>query len=130
MRVVLQILIGVVVVGCAARAPSPSASVSASASSFQASDPAPGIDDRDAIAAAERSTSIQGPWRFTEIRQGLYRDLWRGSSNDMSGAAQRFFAARSGLIVWRVDLEGPHGFEELYIDVSTGALVDSITQGS
>jgi hypothetical protein len=33
------------------------------------------------------------------------------------------------MIIWRIDVAGPTGLEELYLDAATGSLVDSITQG-
>jgi hypothetical protein len=40
------------------------------------------------------------------------------------------FASRSELIVWRVDLVGPHGMERAVHRRLDGAVVDAITQGS
>jgi hypothetical protein len=52
------------------------------------------------------------------------------ATTDLSGAAMNNFASRSELIVWRVDLVGPHGMERAVHRRLDGALVDAITQGS
>ena len=83
----------------------------------------------DAIATAERLTSIAGPWVAGDVRQGTYAELWQGSTNDLSGTGTADRASTGPTVVWRVDLSGPSGVEELYIDARTGRLVDSITQG-
>lgn len=46
----------------------------------------------------------------------------------VASAADR--EAKGSKVVWRVDLSGPHGIEELYLDQATGQLVDAITQGN
>jgi hypothetical protein len=81
------------------------------------------------VASAERLTTIKGPWRVEEIRKGPFGELWRGSTNDLSGQAPGALRAKADLVVWRVILSGPTGLQELYIDSSRENLVDSITQG-
>ena len=65
------------------------------------------------------------PWTVHQIDIGRYADLWRGSANDPGGDPQR----PPDRIVWRIDLMGPDGDEELYLDSATYDLVDAITQG-
>jgi hypothetical protein len=48
----------------------------------------------------------------------------------MSGQGTADRAKKAARIVWRVDLAGPNGLEELYIDEATGQLLDTITQGN
>ena len=91
--------------------------------------PAPLGTAADATSAAEALSQIAGPWTVGEVVQGTYSDLWQGSSNDPTGAGASFRSANDGRVVWRVDLTGPYGFEELYIDVATAQLVDAIEQG-
>jgi len=78
---------------------------------------------------AERLTSVSGPWVVGDVETGTYADLWRGSTNDPHGQRGAAWQAEQATVVWRVDLTGPHGLEELYLDRATGALVDAITQG-
>ncbi|HEY7130641.1 MAG TPA: hypothetical protein VH440_00230 [Candidatus Limnocylindrales bacterium] len=118
MRLLIAILIGIIAAGCAAPPTAPP-SVPKSMSP----------DAAAIVAAAERLTSIGGPWEVREVSKGRYVDLWRGSSNDMTGADQAGPDVKAGLVVWRVDLAGPNGIEELYIDSADGQLVDAITQG-
>jgi hypothetical protein len=54
----------------------------------------------------------------------------QGSTNDPSGQGAADRARKAAIVVWRVDLVGPTGREELYIDETTGQLLDAITQGS
>lgn len=81
------------------------------------------------VVAAETLASIGGPWEVREISRGRYADLWRGSSSDLSDSGQADLNTNAALIVWRVDLAGPNGIEELYINSTNGALVDAIIQG-
>ena len=83
----------------------------------------------DTIGTAERLTSIAGPWVAGDVRQGTYAELWQGSTNDLSGEGTAYREAMGPMIVWRVDLSGPGGVEDLYIDAGTGQLVDAVTQG-
>ncbi|MEO8469354.1 MAG: hypothetical protein ABI573_06765 [Chloroflexota bacterium] len=82
-----------------------------------------------AIAAATQLTSIAGPWTVGDVQMGTYRNLWQGSTNDLSGEGTADRLKKGELIVWRIDLKGPGGLEQLYIDSVTWQLVDSITQG-
>lgn len=82
-----------------------------------------------ASVVAVRLASIRGPFNIGEIKRGTYADLWRGSTNDALGASAADAAATAQLVVWRVDLQGPTGSEEVYVDEATGALVDSIVEG-
>ena len=62
-----------------------------------------------------------------EVREGTYADLWRGSTNDLTGqqaAEARIIGPRAA---WRVSLKGPDGSEELILDRETGR--GAITQG-
>ena len=103
---------------CSGPSPSPSASANS------------GIGTADqAAAVAERLTSIAGPWQVGDIAHGSYESLWSGSTNDLTGNGTAERAARGLRIVWRVDLTGPNGAEQLYIDGVTGQLLDAITQG-
>lgn len=87
------------------------------------------VDRASAVAAAERVTTIAGPWVAGEASEGTYAELWRGSSNDMSGQGTAEREALGPRLIWRVDLSGPNGIEELYLDQATGQLLDAITQG-
>lgn len=82
-----------------------------------------------ASVAAVRLATIGGPLAIGEIRHGSYGDLWAGVSSDLSGQGAAD-GVKASLVVWRVDLTGPGGWEEVYVDETTGALVDAITQGS
>ncbi|HYO43225.1 MAG TPA: hypothetical protein VES19_08520 [Candidatus Limnocylindrales bacterium] len=82
-----------------------------------------------ASVAAVRLASIGGPLTIGEIRHGTYAELWAGSTSDLAGEGTADRAATASLVVWRVDLAGPGGQEQLYLDEATGALVDAITQG-
>jgi len=82
-----------------------------------------------AAVVARQLTSISGPWTVGEIQRGTYGSLFRGSTNDVSGQGTAARAAIGPKIVWRVDLSGPSGLDELYIDATTGQLLDAITQG-
>jgi hypothetical protein len=113
MAVLTLILLG------ACSAPTPSAT------------PIPGLVDRaSAVAAAEFVTTIAGPWVVGEVSTGTYAELWRGSTNDPFGQGTARSEALGPRLVWRVDLSGPNGMEELYLDQATGQLLDSITQGN
>ena len=93
--------------------------------------PIPGLVDRaSAVAAAEFVTTIAGPWVAGEASKGTYAELWRGSSNDLSGKGTAERKALGPRLIWRVDLSGPNGLEELYLDQATGQLLDAITQGN
>jgi hypothetical protein len=83
-----------------------------------------------AAVVAERLTTIAGPWTIGDVQHGTYENLWQGSTNDMSGQGTADRAKKAARIVWRVDLAGPNGLEELYIDEATGQLLDTITQGN
>ena len=74
-----------------------------------------------------QQASIRGPFNVGEVRQGTYADLWAGSTNNALGGGAK--APKPDLVVWRVDLVGPTGQEQLYLDAANGELVDSITQG-
>lgn len=108
-------------------APSP-AGPSTAASTASA---APSLTDETAVVAiAERLTSIAGPWTVGGVRRGSYRELWQGSTSDVSGQGSADRQAKAAVVVWRVDLSGPSGVEELYIEAATGRLVDTIIQGN
>jgi len=93
--------------------------------------PTPGLVDRaSAVAAAEFVTTIAGPWVAGEASTGSYAELWRGSTNDLSGQGKAAREALGPRLIWRVDLSGPNGMEELYLDQATGQLLDAITQGN
>lgn len=116
------VVVALVVAACgfmASPAPSPSASSDAAISSPEA-----------AGAAAIRLATISGPLTVGEIKHGAYVDLWGGSTNDLSGQGTADSAAKAKIIVWRVDVAGPGGLQELYIDEATGMLLDAITQGN
>ena len=83
-----------------------------------------------ATAAAIRLATISRPLTVGEIKHGTYADLWGGSTSDLPGQGTADRAAKAGLLVWRVDVVGPTGREELYIDERTSALLDAITEGS
>jgi hypothetical protein len=142
-----QMLLGVVaalaLAACASPSPSPSASAPASAfasaspsaSAPPSASPSPsstgviGTAEQAAIVA-ERLTTIAGPWTIGDVEHGTYKRLWQGSTNDLSGQGTADQARKAATVVWRVDLIGPTGREELYVDEATGQLLDSITQGS
>lgn len=116
----VRILVIALLAGClgaCAPAPSPSA--------------APTVDPAaQGVVQAERLTTIAGPWTVGEVKLGTYGDLWQGSTNDLSGQGTAARKAMQNRVVWRIDLAGPHGSEQLYLDAATGALADAITQGS
>ncbi|HET7029723.1 MAG TPA: hypothetical protein VFI34_04365 [Candidatus Limnocylindrales bacterium] len=88
----------------------------------------PSVDPRAlAVEAAERLTSIHGPWTVGEVQLGRYADLWRGAAHDPGDPADP--QRPPDRVVWRIDLSGPEGIEELYLDATTSQLVDAITQG-
>jgi hypothetical protein len=81
-----------------------------------------------AAADAIQQASIRGPFNVGEVRQGTYADLWAGStSNALDGPGK--VEPDPDLVVWRVDLVGPTGREQLYLDAATGDAVGSIVQG-
>jgi hypothetical protein len=84
----------------------------------------------EAVARAEGLTTIVGPWSVGDVEHGKYESLWQGSSNDLSGQGTAARATLRLVVVWRVNLSGPSGSEQLYIDERNGHLVDAITQGS
>jgi hypothetical protein len=141
------VVIALVVAACAVAAsslPSPSLSsghaisTPVAASAVAASPlPSPSLSSGHAIstpeaasAAATRLASIGGPLTVGEIKHGMYADLWGGSTNDVSGQGTADRTTKAGLMVWRVDVTGPRGQEEVYLDDATGLLIDSITQGN
>jgi hypothetical protein len=83
-----------------------------------------------AALAAERLTTIAGPWRVDNVAHDTYESLWQGSTNDPTGQGAAESRRKAPKIVWRVDLSGPSGLEELYIDETDGKLLDAITQGN
>ncbi len=87
----------------------------------------PVTSEAAAAADAMQHASIAGPLTVGEIRQGTYADLWAGSTSNVLGNGGK--APNPDLIVWRVDLVGPTGQEQLYLIAADGELVDSITQG-
>jgi len=87
------------------------------------------VTREQAAIAAKHLTTIAGPWTVGDIEHGTYVSLWQGSTNDPTGQGAAARAIKNPLTVWRVDLSGPGGFEELYIDETNGDLLDWITQG-
>lgn len=83
-----------------------------------------------AAFVAERLTTIVGPWKVGDIEHGTYESLWQGSTSDLSGQGTAERERNGPKIVWRVDLSGPNGSEQLYIDEANGQLLDAITQES
>jgi hypothetical protein len=82
-----------------------------------------------AVTAAQRLTTIHGPWTVEETRAGTYAELWDGSTNDTTGQQAAEFRANGARAAWRVLLVGPDGREELFLDRETGKLLSSVTQG-
>jgi hypothetical protein len=117
------ILLLLLVAACAGPSATPSATPSPSTSGVIAT-------AEQAVVVAERLTSISGPWKVGDVQHGTYESLFRGSTNDMSGQGTAARAAIAARIIWRVDLSGPSGLEELYIDETNGQLLDAITQGN
>lgn len=91
--------------------------------------PVPLQDRAAAVAAAEALTSIGGPWQVGDVVEGRYADLFQGSTNDPTGVGASQRAVNSDKIIWRVDLTGPNGSQQLYIEAATGVLIDYIVQG-
>ena len=119
--------------GCTGPSPSPSASASTTAASSASPSQSltAGVRTAEqAKIAATRLTTIAGPWTIDEVAHGTYRQLWRSATNDLSGQGIADQARKAPMVVWRVNLVGPNGREELYIDEATGWLLDFITQGS
>jgi hypothetical protein len=88
-----------------------------------------GTADQAALIA-ERLTTIAGPWKVGDIAHGTYESLWGGSTSDLTGKGTADRAAKASRIVWRVELSGLNGWEQLYIDEASGQLLDAITQGT
>jgi hypothetical protein len=109
----------VVVAACAAPTVSAPASAARGISTAQ-----------QATAVAERLATIAGPLQPGDVEHGTYAALWQGSTNDLSGAGTSARASMAGTIVWRVDLSGPTGHQQLYIDEATQQLLDSITEAN
>ncbi len=133
MRPTLLVVAAIALMGCAGASSSPSASVTTTAgpSASPSQSPTAGVRTAEqAKVAATRLTTIAGPWTIDEVAHGTYGQLWRGATNDLSdqGIADR--ARKAPMVVWRVDLFGPNGREELYIDEATGWPIDWIIQGS
>jgi hypothetical protein len=84
---------------------------------------------QEAAAAAQRLATAPGPWQVGEIAHGRFGDLWQGSANDLSDQGTADRTRKADRIVWRVDLSGPNGRQELYIDESTGELLGLIGEG-
>jgi hypothetical protein len=126
--------------------PSPSLSASALASAFASASPASALASpsaspsqsstgvietaEQAAVVAERLTTIAGPWTIGDVEHGTYKRLWQGSTNDLSGQGTAVQARKAAMVVWRVELIGPTGQEQLYVDEATGQLLDWIIQGS
>src|SRR5882757_7431636 len=83
----------------------PSASAAPSASSSQPVNGVIGTAEQAAVAA-ERMTTIAGPWTIGDVQHGTYERLWQGSTNDMSGQGTADRARKAARIVWRVDVTG------------------------
>lgn len=148
-RLIAATIVTFVIAACAVEGPTPSqrpSAVSPSLPSGEApvatmSTPAPApspsgaapsgaIDSQGAAAeTAKRLTSIAGPWVVGVTTRGRYADLWEGSTSDLSGQGTAARSALADVIVWRVDLSGPSGWEQLYIEASDSKLVATITQG-
>ena len=114
-----DLLLLILLAACGGPSPTPSPSVSAVI----------GTADQAALIA-ERLTSIAGPWNVGDIAHGTYESLWGGSTSDLTGIGTADRAAKASRVVWRVDLSGPNGSEQLYIDEVSGQLLDAITQGT
>ena len=110
-----------ILAACSAPGPSPASTLTSTPESS-----AVAIGSREAAAQAARvNASIRGPVDVGGVELGRYRDLWMGSGSDLSGAPQ----PADDLIIWRVDLTGPTGREQVYLDAGSGAVVDRIVQG-
>jgi hypothetical protein len=97
---------------------------------FQPTMPPLPLESRsEAIAAAETLTSIGGPWRVGDVVEGRLGDVFQGSANDPDSVGASFRAENDPKTVWRVDLTGPNGSQELYVEASTGKLITYIIQG-
>jgi hypothetical protein len=116
-------LILLLLTACAGPSATPSATPSPSASDVIKT-------AEQAASVAEHLTTISGPWKVGDIQHGTYGSLFEGSTNDLSGHGAAERATNAARIVWRVDLTGPSGSEQLYIDEASGQLLDAITQGS
>ncbi len=114
----LLLLIMGLVVACAAPAPTPTT-------------PPRGVlnEANAAVLAAERLATVRGPWTVDEVREGTYAQLWRGSTNDLTGQEAADARAKGPRPAWRVSLTGPNGREELILDRETGALLGALGQG-
>ena len=87
------------------------------------------VDAPTAVRLAESLTSIHGPRMVEEVTEGTYADLWRGSTNDMSGEQAAELRVIGPRVAWGVSLKGPDGSEELILDRETGRVLGAITQG-
>lgn len=90
---------------------------------------APITTEADAVLAAEADASITGPFVVQGAIEGRYVDLWQGPTNDPSGLGASLRATLADKVVWRVQLTGPYGAQDLYIEATTGVLIDYMVQG-
>lgn len=91
--------------------------------------PAP-LTEAEAIAAARRQATIAGPLTVGDVAHGSYGSLWQGSTNNLPAEGSPPPQVNPDLVVWRVDLSGPSGRQQLYIDQFSGQVVDAIWQGN
>jgi hypothetical protein len=87
-------------------------------------------DAAQAAILARRLATITGPWTIEVATHGTFANLWHGSTSDLTGDGAAEIAQLGPMDVWRVELTGPTGSQQLFIEEATGRLLSAITQGS
>lgn len=87
-------------------------------------------DAAQAAILARRVATIAGPWTVEVATRGTFANLWHGSTSDLTGEGAAEIAQLGAVAVWRVELHGPSGSQQLFIEQATGRLLGAITQGS
>lgn len=93
-------------------------------------DPPAPLTKAEAIAAAKRQATIAGPLAVGDVAHGSYGSLWQGSTSNLPAEGTPPPQVNPDVVVWRIDLSGPSGREQLYIDEFSGQVVDAIWQGN
>jgi len=86
-------------------------------------------DAAQAAILARRLATIAGPHTVEVVTHGTFANLWHGSTNDLSGQGASAITGATPVVVWRVELAGPSGSEQLFITEATGELLGAIVQG-
>ncbi len=97
---------------------------------LQLVDPPAPITEAEAISAARRQATIAGPLTVGEVAHGSYGNLWQAPTSNLPAEGSPAPQVSPDLIVWRIDLSGPNGREQLYIDEFSGQVIDAIWPGN